>query len=126
MQRTSRYILMSLMALTLGLAGCEILYFMGGKGSEPALYTIPKDKRVLVLVDIHEGVTVPPAFAAGLGEKISTHLFRNNGADHLVSQDRVIALQKDDPEAFKKMGVADIARGTDADIVLVVYVTMFS
>ena len=126
MAHTRRYILIPLMALTLSLAGCEILYFMGGKGSQPALYTIPKEKRVLVLVDVHESVTAPPAFAAGLGEKISTHLFRNNAADHLVSQDRIIAMQQDDPAAYKKMGVADIAKAADADLVMVIFVTQLS
>src|SRR4051812_8628708 len=123
MAHARHYILMPLMALTLSLAGCELLYLMGGKGSQAALYTIPKEKRVLVLVDVHESVTAPPAFASGLGEKISTHLFRNNGADHLVSQDRLIALQQEDPAAYKKMGVADIAKAADADMVLVVFVT---
>src|SRR4051812_11802517 len=102
MPRTKRYMLIPLMALTLGLAGCEILYFLGGKGSQPALYTIAKEKRVLVLVDLHESVTAPPAFATTLGEKISTHLFRNNAADHLVSQDRIVNLQQADPAAYKQ------------------------
>jgi len=126
MPRTKHYLVMPLMALTLCLGGCEILYFLGGKGSQAALYTIPKDKRVLVLVDVHESVTAPPAFAANLGEKISTHLYRNNAADRLVSQDRVVSLQQSDPAAYKKMGVADIAKATDADIVMVVYVTQLS
>ena len=112
MRPTPRYLLISLMCL--GLSGCEILYYLGGKGSQPALYTFPKDKRVLVLVDVHDSVDPPPSFANDLGEKLISHLFRNKAADRLVSQEAALAaLQQEDPAGYKKLGVADIAKAAE-------------
>lgn len=109
-----------LMVLPL-LSGCAAMYFMQGKGKQPAEFTIPKDKRVLVFVDVRQGVNAPADFSAQLGEKISNHLFKYNAASKLVSQERLTSL-KHDQDAFSKMGVADVVRACDADLAIYVEV----
>ena len=110
-----------LAAACVPLTGCELLGFFAGHGSQKALFDLPKDKRVLVLVDVRPEVTVPPTFAITLGDRISSYLFRNKATDKLVGQDRLLDLRRDDAR-FRKMGVADIAATVDADVVIVAYV----
>jgi hypothetical protein len=115
---------LAVMALGLGtvaLGGCEVFGFFAGHGKQDALYTIPKGKRVLVLVDVRPEVAAPPTWGTSLGDRIASHLYRFKAADQLVGQDKLLDLQRD-PARFSKMGVADIAAATDADVVVSVYV----
>jgi hypothetical protein len=101
------------------LGGCGVLYLIFGQGDQPALYKFGKGQRVLVLVDVLDGVSVPPVFATSLADQIGLDLLRNKAVDvPLVPQERLIKLQKTDPEGYRKLGVADIAQDTDADQVL--------
>lgn len=100
--------------------GCDAL---AGQGRQPALYKIAKNQRVLVLVDVYEGVTPPPAFATTLGDKIGLALFSNKAVDHLVPQDQILSLQQKDAAAYKNIPTADIARETGAAIVVQVKLT---
>ncbi len=114
--------LVSLAALA-GLQGCAALYFLGGKGSQPALYTLPKTARILVFVDPRANVTVPVDFPSALGEKIANHLYKYGVADKFVAQERLTALRRDQQQ-FSRMGIADVAKATDADVVI--YVDLIS
>ena len=107
-------------AVLLTLAGCELAALVAGKGTQPALYDLPKNARVLVLVDVQNGVHTPPLFTSELGEGIGRHLFHYKAADQIVAQERLTALQKENSARYEKMGVADIARACDADVVLCV------
>lgn len=109
--------------LVLAVGGCQVLYFLGGKGDQAALYKFGKDQKVLVLVDVREGVTPPPTFATSLADQIGAHLVRYKATDNLVSEARVVDLEEQNPDKFKGMGIADIARKTGADVVLDVYLT---
>jgi hypothetical protein len=109
------------------LGGCQILYFIFGQGDQPALYRFGKGKRVLVLVEAANGVTVPPAFTTSLADQIGLHLQRYKAVDvPLVPQERLIALQQANPEKYPTWGVPDIARRTDADLVLYVAITQMA
>lgn len=103
----------------LSLGGCEIFGFLAGHGKQEALYRLPEGAKVLVLVDVRPELAAPPTWGTMLGDRISSHLYRHKAADNLVGQDRLVDLQRD-PVAFNKMGVADIAVATEADVVLVV------
>jgi hypothetical protein len=100
------------------LGGCQVLYLLLGQGDQPALYKFGNNQRVLVLVDIADGVSVPPAFATSLADQVGLHLLRYKAADALIPQERLIKLQQTNPEAYRKLGVADVAQDTDADQVL--------
>ncbi|HVX85342.1 MAG TPA: hypothetical protein VH253_11220 [Phycisphaerae bacterium] len=99
--------------------GCQALAILGGGGSVPAQYTLPKGKRILVFVDPRPTVRAPADFPSALGDAIGQHLYKYGLADHLVTQDRLTALRRDNAR-FPHMGIADVARATDADVVIYV------
>jgi len=105
-----------------GLVGCDFL--QGGLVKQPAQYTLPKGKHVLVLVEAREGVAAPPAFATTLADQIGGALWQKKVVDAPpVPQEKLIGVQQADPEAYKRKGIADIAQETGADVVVRVYVT---
>ncbi|MGN6367995.1 MAG: hypothetical protein ACTHN5_07020 [Phycisphaerae bacterium] len=114
----------SALAAVLFLSGCQALYFLQGKGTQPALYELPKDQRVLVFIDSPPAVQLPANYAATLGDQISNHLFKNNAATKLVTQDRLSAMRSD--PTFATLGVADVAKATSADVVLYVNLISFN
>jgi hypothetical protein len=122
LRRSSAPLLLA--GLSFLLSGCQALYFLAGKGNQDALYTFPKGQRVLVFVDAPPSVILPPNFANSLGDDISNHLFKNKATETIVSQDHLNALRSD--PTFSKLGDADIARATDADIVLYINIISFN
>src|SRR4051812_14537698 len=80
-------------------AGCQLAALFGGKGTQVALFKFDKNQRVLVLVDVRDGVTVPPDFENMLAQGVGEHQYRYKAADHIVSQERLMALQDKDPKA---------------------------
>jgi hypothetical protein len=109
-----------LLSVPLACSSCAAFYFLAGKGDQEALYKLPKGKRVLVLVDAAPSVTVEPGFPKLLGQKISDHLYKYKATDTIVAQARLETLRND--PMFDKMGVADVARETGADLVIYVNV----
>lgn len=107
------------------LAGCQALYFLGGKGSQEALYKIPPGARVLVFVEHHPSIDVPVGFQRMVAERIADHLYQHKAADQFVPQDRVAMLAAN-PEKFRDMSLADIAAATNADIVLDVVIVSYN
>ena len=101
------------------LAGC------GMEDKQKALYKLPKNQRVLVFVDVHPTVVAPAGFATQVAEKVGVELFRYKALEHTVAPGRLNELRRNQ-EAFNKMGVADIARATDADVVICVDLVTFS
>jgi hypothetical protein len=114
-----RAALLALLAAFPALPGCQALYFLGGKGTQPALYTLPKDQRILVFVDPRPTVSAPVDFSSTLGDKIAQHLYKYGVADKFVAQERLTALRRDHAR-FGAMGIADVAKATEADLVLYV------
>jgi hypothetical protein len=110
--------------LPVAFASCSLLYFLHGKGDEPALYTLPKDQRVLVFVDAPPSISLPPGYAASLGDKIGKHLFKYKAATKIVTQDRLTELRND--PTFGDRGIADVAHATDADVIVYVNVITFN
>ena len=102
------------------LAGCDVL----GKGTQEALYKLPKGKRMLVFVDVHVGAEVPVDVPAELGQKIADHLYQYKAADSFVSQQKLVSLRANG-EAFSKMSIEDVARETGADVVVFVELLEF-
>ena len=123
--KTRRLVAVAVLGLSLGLAGCELAALFAGHGSQPALYQFGKNQRVLVLVDVLDGVTLPPGFDIGLAEGIGQHLYSYKAADHIVAQERLLQVRERNPDVFKKMGMADVAVATDADVVLHVRILRF-
>ncbi len=125
-----RTVARGLAVATLGLAlsGCELLYFFGGgKGQQAAMYKFPKTYRVLVLVEVRDGVTVPPYLTSDLADSIDKHLWQYHAVEApMISQETLMAQERANPEGFKNMGVADIAQATGADAVIRVYITQFA
>jgi hypothetical protein len=109
-----------LASLAVAVPGCDA---WEGRPKQAATYKLPKDKRVLVLVDVLEGLSPPPTFAMNMADRIGTQLFSNKAVEKLVPQDQVLALQQKDPAKFRKMGTSDIAQETGADVVVRVYLT---
>jgi hypothetical protein len=107
-----------LLSLPLACSSCAAMYFLNGKGDQEALFKLPKDKRVLVLVDTAPSVNATPGFTKLVAQKITDHLYKYKATDTLVAQSRLDAL-KEDP-TYAKMGIADIARETGADLVIYV------
>lgn len=112
-----------MLALPLALGSCQALYFLSGKGTKDAAYKLPKEKRVLVFVDAPPSVLLPPGYAATLGKAIGDHLYKYKAADKIVAQDRLTTL-RDDP-TFSRLGIADVARATDADVIVYVNLVTF-
>jgi hypothetical protein len=107
------------------LGGCELAALLG-EGAEPALHKIDEGTKILVVVDVGDGVALPPAFSTTLADQIGAHLVKENAVDvPVVPQDDLVKLQLTNPEAYKRMGLADIAQATGADQVLLVYITRF-
>lgn len=109
-----------LAALAAAMAGCDALE---GRPTQPGLYKLPKGKSVLVLVDVREGVPSPPAFTTNLADRIGADLFTNKAVEKLVPQDQIVTLRQRDPAKFGAMNTDEVARATDADIVVRVYLT---
>lgn len=103
-------------------AGCALLN--GGRVSIPAQYKFGKTRRVLVLVEMRDGVAPPPAFATNLADKLGGLLWQKKALGvPPVPQDRLINLQQSNPDAYKNLGIEDIAKETGADNVLRIYIT---
>ena len=122
--QTSLRLTAALLLLAFTLSGCQMLYMFAGKGSQEALYVIPKGARVLIFVDVRPTAHMPAEGPLVLGEKIADHLFRHKAADNFVAQQRLSEVRRLDD--FRKMGIADIARATDADVVLHVDVIQYT
>lgn len=101
-------------------AGCELM----GKGTQKALVELPKGARVLVLVDPRPAAGMPPDARVALGEALNQYLYQQKVADNFVAQARVTELRTH-PE-YAKMGIADAARLTDADVVVFVDVVTYN
>ena len=106
------------------LCGCQALYFLQGKGTQKALFKLPKDQRILVFVDTPPSVSLPAGYAASLGEEIGAHLYKYKAATTVATQDRLTAMRSD--PTFIKLGVADVAKATGADVVVYVNVVTFN
>jgi hypothetical protein len=108
-----------LVGAVLAAGGCQVLYLLLGQGDQPALYKFGKGQRVLVLVDVADGIVLPPAFSTGLADQIGMDLSKHRAVNvPLVPQEKLIKLQQADPEGYRKLGVADICQDADADQVL--------
>jgi hypothetical protein len=114
----------AMLAVGAMLSGCEILYFAAGKGKSKPEFTFPKNQRVLVFVDARPGVPMPVEATAALGDRIAAYLYKHNAADHIVAQERLTDLRRN--PRFSAMGIADVARQTEADCVLFVDVVQFN
>jgi hypothetical protein len=117
------FLLLAALAL---LGGCQIVYLLFGQGTQPAQYQFGKGQRVLVLVDVSGGVSLPPAFATTLADRIGLDLLQNKAVSvPLVPQERLIKIQQTDP-GYAGFTVVDIAAKTDADQVLQVAITQMA
>lgn len=121
-----RLVVPCLILATMALGGCELLYFAGGKGKQPALYKFGKNEKALVLVEVREGLAPPPFLAPNLADAVTKHLWKYGAVQQpMITQDALMALQTSRPADYKKMGIADIAQATGADAVLHVFIIQF-
>ncbi len=109
-----------LMLSVAALGGCDMM----GKGTQKALFKLPEGKRVLVMVDPRPSSNAPIDVPVALGQAISQYLYQHRVADSFVAQARLTELRKN--EQFARMGIADIARATDSDLVVFVDLVSFN
>ncbi|MEI8194271.1 MAG: hypothetical protein WCI73_00010 [Phycisphaerae bacterium] len=121
---------LGLLALVLTLGGCEALYMMTGKGGQEALYKLPKKSRILVCVDPRAVSGMPADAPARLGQLIAEHMYQYKAGEEFVAQARLSELRKNPrfnpANPVERMGIADIAAATDADVVVFVDVLQFN
>jgi hypothetical protein len=111
--------LLGIMTLTLAACGNT-----GVGAPQKPQFILPKNKRVLIMVDVQQGVEVPAGFTQNLGDGVGLQLYKYDAIDKVVAQNRLAELRKDE-ERFAKLGVADIARETESDIVIFIDVVNF-
>ena len=111
--------------LLASLAGCNVLGALSsGKGTVKAEATLPPKARVLVFVDPRPQTQMTPESEALLAEAIMNHLWKYKAADNFVPQQQVVlararhAEANDFAAAAGKVGTADVARETGADVVI--------
>lgn len=115
-RRTGGVVALGLLALLL--AGCLV----DDTNYQDALYKLPEKSRVLVWVDPRSTADMPVDTAPALGQSIAQDLYTYKVAGTFVAQSRLSAIRQD--PKYKEYGIADVARLTDAD--LVVYVDMLT
>ena len=120
-------LLLILMAGALiSLGGCELLYFLGGNNEDKALYKIPKSDRVLVLVDSSAGSPMTMQAAGSLIDAVNSQLYQNKAANQLVPSFRVMEIERTNPVAYQQMGIADLAKSVNADLVVYIFLDRFN
>ncbi|HTV47554.1 MAG TPA: hypothetical protein VMG59_03830 [Phycisphaerae bacterium] len=107
------------------LGGCELAYLVAGNGQDKALYNIPQSDRVLVLVDSSAASPMTMEAAADLIDAVNSQLYQNKVADQLVPSFRITALEKTNPVTYRQMGIADIAKAVNADLVVYIFIDRF-
>lgn len=118
-----RFVIGSALALLLlSCNGCQLEYLLAGNGISQSVYHIKKKDRVLVLVD---SSSVSPLSIHSMSQLIAAtnqDLYRAGVTKHLVPAYRLIALMKSHPITYREMGIADIAKALNANIVLYIYI----
>jgi hypothetical protein len=94
------------------------------QSKKPASFKFDKKQRVLVMVELHEGVSAPPTFTTSLADAIGSKLWANKAVEApLVRQDQLITLQQSDPAGYSDLHLGDIAHKVGADAILHLYIT---
>jgi|GEM_PF-2781127 hypothetical protein len=109
----------------LALNGCQLEYLLAGNGISESVYHIKRKDRVLVLVD---SSSVSPLSIHAMSQLIAAtnqNLYRNGVTKRLVPAYRLISLMKTHPVSYREMGIADIAKALNANIVLYIYIERF-
>ncbi len=110
---------------TLMLGGCQVAYLLFGQGRQAAAFKLPKDVRVLVLVDAAPNSGMPISLPRRLGRRIAVRLFHHKVETDFVPQYRVMALRRAVP-AFAHWSIAKVARKFDTNLVIYVFVRHFT
>lgn len=110
------------------LGGCQAIGWGVAAMAPPQkikpLYKIPADKRVLVFVDDKENPVSYPPIKRELTEAIGKGLVENKLVKETVSYDSLLDLLAREPK-FNNLGVADIGRKLNADLVIYVNIKAF-
>ena len=126
MNNRRRLLLAALVLPTLlTLTGCEVGYFIFGQGDQPAVFKIPEQSRVLVLVDKAANSPMTVSDLQSLINTMNLLLYQNKVATQFVPAFRLTNLQRN-TELYQSMGIADIAAAVRADIVIYIYLRKFS
>ena len=107
------------------LGGCELAYLFAGNGSHAALYKLPVKNRVLVLIDTSANSQLSIHAMATLMTLVNQTLYSHKCANQFVPAFRIVALQRQNPEKYHSMGIADIAHAVHANDVIYIYVKRF-
>ena len=109
----------------LSCSGCQLEYLLAGNGVDQSVYHIKKKDRVLVLVD---SSSISPLSIHAMSQLITAtnqDLYRAGVAKNLVPAYRLIALMKSHPVSYREMGIADIAKALNANLVIYLYIERF-
>lgn len=111
--------------MLLSCSGCQLEYLLAGNGISQSVYHIKSKDRVLVLVD---SSSVSPLSIHAMSQLITAtnqNLYRAGVTKQLVPAYRLIALMKSHPVTYREMGIADIAKALNANVVLYIYIERF-
>lgn len=126
--RSRRLAGVALAALALSLGGCKAAVWLAAMIAPPPkvkpLYEPPKDKRVLVLVDDLRQPVSYVEIKRMLSESVGKELVKNKLARDTVPYENYMRYISGRNDA-DRLGVANIGRSLNADLVLVVEITEF-
>ena len=121
-----RLIVGAVLALAcLSCGGCQLEYLLAGNGVDQSVYHIKKKDRVLVLVDSSPSSPLSIHAMSQLITATNQDLYLAGVTKNLVPAYRLIALMKSHPVSYREMGIADIAKALNANLVIYMYVERF-
>ena len=128
--RATRAILLASLAALLAAAGCNLavpaLYVAQGPPKQPALFTLPKDKKTVVFVDDRKNVVSRLQLRAMLADDVGTIFQRLELVDEVVSGRELISYVRRVETSSKRVSIEELGNAVNADVVVYVEMESFS
>lgn len=128
--RATRAILLASLAALLAAAGCNLavpaLYVAQGPPKQPALFTLPKDKKTVVFVDDRKNVISRLQLRAMLADDVGTIFQRLELVDEVVSGRELISYVRRVETSSKRVSIEELGNAVGADVVLYVEMDAFA
>ncbi len=121
--RVGGILLLGLLVFSAG--GCQLDYLFSGRGVSQRVYHIKAKQRVLVLVDSSPESPLSIHAVSSLIVATNQDLYKNRAATILIPPYRLVALMKSHPVSYREMGIADIARALNANLVIYIFIDRF-
>ena len=128
--RATRAILLASLAALLAAAGCNLavpaLYVAQGPPKQPALFTLPKDRKTVVFVDDRKNVVSRLQLRAMLADDVGTIFQRLELVDEVVSGRELISYVRRVETSSKRVSIEELGNAVNADVVVYVEMESFS